>query len=151
MKIQVRQGCFETNSSSVHSLTIASKEDYVKWQKGKTFFAGEAWRSFFVELSKFPTAKEVLSAIRKDLISYPNKEIAQYNITESDLIEFLSLKEWDDSEKMAALKQYLDNNEIYSCETWEQYISDYCYDEFEEHETTDGGEEVVGFGYYGRD
>ena len=35
MKRQIRRGVFETNSSSTHSLTIVSQEDYYKWKKGE--------------------------------------------------------------------------------------------------------------------
>lgn len=38
MKIQVRRGVFETNSSSVHSLCICSADDYDKWKNGKLFY-----------------------------------------------------------------------------------------------------------------
>lgn len=38
MKIQVRRGVFETNSSSVHSLCICSSDDYNKWINGKLFY-----------------------------------------------------------------------------------------------------------------
>ncbi len=38
MKIQIRRGVFETNSSSVHSLTICSKEEFDKWQNGELLF-----------------------------------------------------------------------------------------------------------------
>lgn len=31
----VRQGVFETNSSSVHSLTICTQEEYDRWQNGE--------------------------------------------------------------------------------------------------------------------
>lgn len=31
MIFQVRQGVFETNSSSTHTLTICSKDDYDSW------------------------------------------------------------------------------------------------------------------------
>jgi len=34
-KIQIRQGVFETNSSSTHSMTICSKEDYEKLTNGE--------------------------------------------------------------------------------------------------------------------
>ena len=33
-KVQIRQGVFETNSSSTHSITICSKEDLVLLRKG---------------------------------------------------------------------------------------------------------------------
>lgn len=35
---QIRLGVFETNSSSTHSLTIVSEEDYNKWVDGKLLF-----------------------------------------------------------------------------------------------------------------
>jgi len=35
MKRVIRIGVFETNSSSTHSLTMCSKEEYEKWSKGE--------------------------------------------------------------------------------------------------------------------
>lgn len=34
MKRQIRQGVFETNSSSVHSLTICDADEYQQWKDG---------------------------------------------------------------------------------------------------------------------
>jgi beta-galactosidase GanA len=34
----IRRGLFETNSSSVHSLSIVSKSDFEKWKKGELLF-----------------------------------------------------------------------------------------------------------------
>lgn len=41
----IRKGVFETNSSSTHSLTICSAEEYEKWQKGEVLFS---WKNEFV-------------------------------------------------------------------------------------------------------
>lgn len=38
MKIQVRCGVFETNSSSVHSLCMCSADDYDRWKNGELFY-----------------------------------------------------------------------------------------------------------------
>lgn len=38
MKTQIRFGTFETNSSSTHSITIVSKEQYDKWIRGECYF-----------------------------------------------------------------------------------------------------------------
>jgi hypothetical protein len=38
MKI-IRQGVFETNSSSTHSLTICSCEEYSKWEDGELYWS----------------------------------------------------------------------------------------------------------------
>lgn len=35
MKIQIRRGVFETNSSSTHSITMCMKSDYDKWVAGE--------------------------------------------------------------------------------------------------------------------
>ena len=38
MKIQIRSSLFETNSSSIHSLTMCSDSDYEKWKSGEYVF-----------------------------------------------------------------------------------------------------------------
>lgn len=38
MKIQIRQGVFETNSSSVHSMTMCDKSDYEDWKNNEKMF-----------------------------------------------------------------------------------------------------------------
>ena len=39
MKIQVRRNIFETNSSSVHSMTMCSDSDYEKWKSGEYVYS----------------------------------------------------------------------------------------------------------------
>ena len=41
MKVQVRQGVFETNSSSTHSLSIISKEQFDLLEKGEVYINGD--------------------------------------------------------------------------------------------------------------
>lgn len=38
MKIQIRRGVFETNSSSTHSLVITTQDEYDKWKNGEVYF-----------------------------------------------------------------------------------------------------------------
>ena len=38
MKVSVRQGVFETNSSSVHTLTMCSDSEYNKWKNGELLY-----------------------------------------------------------------------------------------------------------------
>lgn len=38
MKRVIRRGVFETNSSSVHSLTMCSDEEWKAWERGKLVF-----------------------------------------------------------------------------------------------------------------
>ena len=38
MKVQIRSSVFETNSSSVHSITICNKIDWEAWQQGDMMY-----------------------------------------------------------------------------------------------------------------
>ena len=49
MKRQIRQGVFETNSSSVHSMTICMKSDYDKWVNNELVF--DDWNDELVEIT----------------------------------------------------------------------------------------------------
>lgn len=40
MKRQIRNSVFETNSSSVHSLTFCTQDEYKKWENGEVWFNG---------------------------------------------------------------------------------------------------------------
>ena len=50
MKIQVRRGVFETNSSSVHSLVMCSDDDYNKWKKCELLYS--KWDDRFYTLEE---------------------------------------------------------------------------------------------------
>ena len=58
MKKQIRRGVFETNSSSVHSLTMCSSEEYDKWKKGEVLFWGEG--------GKFAIREEIIEELKKN-------------------------------------------------------------------------------------
>lgn len=38
MKMQIRRGVFETNSSSVHSITMCTGSDFDRWTDGELLF-----------------------------------------------------------------------------------------------------------------
>lgn len=38
MKEVIRRGLFETNSSSIHSLTMCGDDEYTKWMNGEMYF-----------------------------------------------------------------------------------------------------------------
>lgn len=50
MKRQIRRNVWETNSSSTHSITMCSKEEYEKWKKGELLL--NYWRDDFVEATE---------------------------------------------------------------------------------------------------
>ena len=49
--IQVRAKIFETNSSSVHTLTICSEDDFDKWKSG--FVCWDRWNEEFVKSDSY--------------------------------------------------------------------------------------------------
>ena len=50
MKIQVRYGVFETNSSNVHALVICTKAEYEAFQDGRMLY--DRWKDEFVSLKE---------------------------------------------------------------------------------------------------
>ncbi len=57
MKRQIRRSVFETNSSSVHSLTMCSDDELQKWKNGEVFFWGLN--------KKFATNDEIMVELMK--------------------------------------------------------------------------------------
>lgn len=54
---QIRKGVFETNSSSTHSITMCSKEEFDKWKDGELLF--DALDDVFI------TREEAIAEIKK--------------------------------------------------------------------------------------
>ena len=101
MKEVIRRGIFETNSSSVHSLTMCSDDEYSKWRNGEVYY--DRWRCKFVDKS------EEIESDREKKGTYSG---------------YLTYEEFNDYE-------YLD------------------YETFDDEYTTESGETVHAFGYYG--
>lgn len=53
--IQIRQNIFETNSSSVHSITLCTEDEFQKWKNGKILFDRDECR--FVTPEQFEEFK----------------------------------------------------------------------------------------------
>jgi hypothetical protein len=51
----IRIGVFETNSSSTHSLTMCSSEDYSRWENGEVYL-----NDYRKDLPKFCTKEEAM-------------------------------------------------------------------------------------------
>ena len=123
MKRQIRRGVFETNSSSVHSITMCSGEDYEKWEKGEVLF----WK----DKDKFGTREEIIEEMKTmtwydGSLRYPDVD-------------------WEDEDSVYDI---FSDEGIRTCEDY--FDNDY-YETYEETYTTPNGEKVVAFGYYGHD
>ena len=79
MKIQIRRGVFETNSSSVHTLTITKNPNNLKFPKKLIFDSGDyGW-----EHACLTTPEEKASYLWEGIISvfpdHENKNLTEYN------------------------------------------------------------------------
>ena len=70
MKRQIRRGVFETNSSSVHSLTMCMESDFNKWVAGELVWS--RWEDELV-----PITDEIKKSMEKDEREYLTYE--QFN------------------------------------------------------------------------
>lgn len=124
----IRQGSFETNSSSTHSITLCMKDDYEKWKNGEMYWS--RWNNELV--SKEKVEKENAKA-REDFI----KENPDFDENDEEWVE--------------QLEEYINDDRAYY--TYDEF-NDYDYLEYETYTqtySTPNGEEIVAFGYYGSD
>ena len=123
MKRQIRRGVFETNSSSTHSITMCSGEEYDKWCSGNLLF--------WVGKKKFGTKEDIIEEL-KELTRWDN------SLMYPDV-------NWDDDSVVADI---FDSEEI---QTSDEFFDDEYLETFEEIYHTSNGEEVVAFGKFGYD
>lgn len=76
MKIQIRKGLFETNSSSVHSLVMCQESDFDLWKSGDLIYSKEYKRFVplndkdYVEWSKKSDKEKEDDWIQYDYLTY---------------------------------------------------------------------------------
>lgn len=126
-KTTIRRGVFETNSSSTHSLSIASEEDFYAWINGKKMASIDLWD---FEIKDFVSIKTAVETTRK----WFEEEYGKLGIPK----RFSDADFW-----RAGFASY----EYYE----EKAGSNWMYrDDFQEHHIIDGKPYVI-FGIYGRD
>ena len=121
---QIRRNVFETNSSSTHSITMCSKDEYEKWENGELYLS--RWGD------TFKTREEVIETLKASTY-YSSTELRYPNV------------DWNNTDEV---------DDILKKEGWlteEQYWNDVDMETFCESYTTLNGEEVIAFGYYGYD
>lgn len=124
MKRQIRRGAFETNSSSVHSITMCTGEEYSKWVNEEILY--------WTEEDRFGTREEIIEEMKKARWRWDNS------------LKFPDVN-WENEDEV---------NDIFSdygVRTYEEYFNDEWYETYVETYTTPNGEEIVAFGFYGHD
>jgi len=92
MKV-IRRGVFETNSSSTHSITMCSKEDYDKWENGEVLL--DNWKD------KFITIEEAIEELKKGHKNLSDDEIK--NMLDED--DWYSCERYFDSDYLETFEQ----------------------------------------------
>lgn len=124
MKRQIRRGVFETNSSSTHSLTLCSGEEYDRWKNGEILYS--KWDNCFVG-----TKEECIKNLKKE--TWANGSLRYEDV------------DWDNEDQVYDI--FSDNG---IC-TYNAFWDDYEYEYFQESYKTPSGDIVIAFGYYGYD
>lgn len=122
---QIRFGVFETNSSSVHTLTVCTEEEYKKYMCGELLAV------------KYPS---YLKGTRYEGMKMMTPDDA-YNYE----VDYFKKNNWSTEDEE-------DIWEEVSCD-FKKYNTDEddYMEEYEEHFTTPSGDRMVVFGEYGRD
>ena len=128
---QIRRGIFESNSSSVHTLTICMKEDYNKWIKGKVYL-----NNFYGVSNSLYRDKEFVT-----------RDEALHIILKSNWVpdDFPDNEDWNKEEIQSYIDEILEDDFI----KFDNYGNDFEW--FEEEYKTPLNEDIIAFGYYGHD
>jgi hypothetical protein len=123
MKKVIRHSVFETNSSSTHTLTICSDDEYERFKNGELYL-NQSWSKCFEYLPKFCTKEQIL------------EEKAKYD--KENHVKVLM-----EGEAKALTEQFR------SFEAYQEEQNSSAEGVFLETHTTKSGDEVVVFGWYG--
>lgn len=149
MIFQVRQGVFETNSSSTHTLTICSKDDYDKWKHGEVFWLDNDWHKLdtnknFVTPEELEELAEKYNEEQQELINAGDKFAKVLDI-DKVLNERPDYDSWRDG--------YWDTErsslEAYTKDDW--YARNGGLETYSRSFTSPSGDEMVAFGAFGYD
>ena len=139
MILQIREGVFETNSSSTHTITICSENTFKKWVEGSDIVYVGDYCDFNFDGRDFVTKEEVLEKAKES----NEKRVAEGKKPYYDIENFF------DPEA---------NSTTYTCQSQAAECGVYTFEEWQEDEyletytkdyTIENGEKVVAFGKYG--
>lgn len=134
---QMRRGVFETNSSSTHSLTICTEEEFEKWRNGELLF--DRWNDCFIE---------------ERPLSDQEKTDAMENYNDIKSTYWKNWEQLSEEEIESWYRRYASQylNKSNDGQTYDEYMhSSYDLEVYSKHYTSPSGDELVVFGKYGYD
>lgn len=150
-----RTNTFETNSSSVHTITIASAEDFAKFENCDMLLQHET----------LIPAEDVYKEMMETLAEAEDKMTEEYRKTYKDSLTFERFKEilkkleYDELTWRHREDAYDNINDDYTAVvggmredvTTLNCLGNEYYETYVERYKTKSGDEIVAFGYFGRD
>lgn len=138
MKRQIRRGVFETNSSSTHSITMCSEQEFEDWKDGKILF--NKWNDAFVDETRIELDE--------------HQKIYAKDEYESTKVKYQ--KDWNDLSKEEQNDYYVEyakNHDLIDEEyqTYEEWKNDSYLEYYVDRYTSESGDKIVAFGKYGYD
>lgn len=149
MIFQVRQGVFETNSSSTHTLTICSKDDFDKWKHGEIFWLDNDWHKLDTN-KNFVTPEELEELAEK----YNEEQQERINAGDKfakvlDIDKVLNERPDYDSWRDGYWDTERSSLEAYTMDDW--YARNGGLETYSRSFTSPSGDEMVAFGAFGYD
>lgn len=145
-KVQIRQGVFETNSSSTHSITMVDKSEYDAWKNGEVLFNNDDEKFLPVDEAIEENIRIIKESNSNCDESAFNQFVELYRKTKSISDAFAGTEEelTFDEDWIDWYELYVDYEQYHErlCENYETYVDSY---------KTKSGDEVIAFGYYGTD
>lgn len=147
-KLQIRQGLFETNSSSTHTITIVDAEDFENWKKGEVWYNESDDKFLPVDESIEENIKTIENDFLRDDEKLPELFKEKYRELKN-LEEAIEAAEGDPELTIDYDNLRWDYQSFYvSHDFWRDVVTDE-YEDYDESYTTKNGDKVVAFGYYG--
>ena len=170
----IRENTFETNSSSIHSLTIVSKEEYEDFEDGKELWnpetkslasLDEIYKTVVEDGNELVSPEEKWSTKEEKerigtLLKLVTKEVFDANIVNllNKTHGTLNSKTWknredfdltDDEKNILELLNFIFDSGLYNEEGYYELVGDnYNYETFKVKKNIKGVD-VVAFGHYG--
>lgn len=137
--VNIRYGTFETNSSSVHSLMIATDEEYKQLVAGTLCI--DSYNDTYITRTE-ATNRLLTDVSTEELSDFWHNELEEDTelIPTVEWFNTISTDEFDEF-----LREFGDG-----ISSFESYGGEY-YERYDEEYTSEHGDKIHIFGYYGRD
>lgn len=103
----IRRGVFETNSSSTHSITMCSQDEYDRWERGELLL-NDRWRVKEKLISREQAIEQLKQEDYSSTINFD--DIEKVNAELRDKYLFTAEEYWNSSDLETFVEKYITKN-----------------------------------------